>query len=33
MTAEELINPMAPSLKVSDKTAKALEWIEEFRCR
>jgi acetoin utilization protein AcuB len=30
MIAEELINPMIPSLKASDTAQKALNWMEEF---
>jgi acetoin utilization protein AcuB len=31
MTANQLINPSIPSLKLSDITGKALDWMEEFR--
>jgi acetoin utilization protein AcuB len=30
MIAEELINPMIPSLKATDTAQKALNWMEEF---
>lgn len=33
MIAEELINHMIPPLKVTDDAHKAIEWMEEFRCR
>lgn len=32
MIAEELINHMIPPLKASDDAAKAIVWMEEFRC-
>ncbi|MCF6360025.1 MAG: CBS domain-containing protein [Cyclobacteriaceae bacterium] len=32
MQASELINEMIPSLKLSDTTAHALVWMDEFRC-
>ncbi|HYG39812.1 MAG TPA: CBS domain-containing protein [Cytophagales bacterium] len=31
MIAEELINPMIPTLKPTDTVDKALDWMEEFR--
>ncbi|MCU0419575.1 MAG: CBS domain-containing protein [Cyclobacteriaceae bacterium] len=32
MIAEELINHMIPPLKATDDAAKAIVWMEEFRC-
>ncbi len=31
MTAEELINPMIPPLKVDDKALQAINWMDKFR--
>lgn len=32
MIAEELINPLVPPLKPTDRSGLALDWMDEFRC-